>query len=102
MGEQLFKTIQKAMAVLTQKYEARKIYQCCFSEMTPHIHFHLFPRYDWMQEFYDAVHPGIDGVKLFSLVRQKCLLKDNLEKQQSLLDFVGRLKKEFAIGSVTE
>ena len=90
----LFQVTKKVIRILQEKYDAKKIYQCCFSELTPHIHFHLFPRYGWMKDIKEVCVNGvIDGAKLFSFVREKYLVKDDQEKKGELLDFVKEFKK---------
>lgn len=92
----LFQITQKTLALLQQKYNARKIYQCCFSELTPHIHFHLFPRYDWMDDIKKIhINGSIDGIKLFSFIRQKYLVNDDPKIKASLLEFIDDFKKHF-------
>jgi len=90
---QLFQVTQKIISILQNQYQARKIYQCCFSELTPHLHYHLFPRYDWMETIPDIHDNGsIDGVKLFSLIRQHHLVNNDAKIKKELLDFIADFK----------
>lgn len=95
VASQLIKMTKTVVKILQEQHEAKKVYQCCFGELTPHIHFHLFPRYEWMQSIKEICDHGIiDGAKLFSFVRQKYAVNNNQEKQKSLLNFVNAVKKE--------
>ncbi|HCU04845.1 MAG: hypothetical protein A2X77_02210 [Gammaproteobacteria bacterium GWE2_42_36] len=52
-----------------------KIYMCSFNELTPHVHFHLFPRYDWMLDWphIQDANNQIDAVKIFHHARENCI-----------------------------
>ncbi len=61
-----------------------RFYISSFGELTPHVHFHIFPRYDWMLKDPDVYFEGeLDAAKLFCHFRQKLkqyIDKANLEK----------------------
>ena len=92
---QLFRVTQKTLIILQQKYAINKVYQCCFSELTPHLHTHLFPRYEWMKTLNATnVNGAIDAPRLFSFVREHYATHDNNEKKAALLRFVTDFKQQ--------
>ncbi len=72
-----------------------KIYICNFGEQTEHIHFHLFPRYDWMLNIKDAYTEGkFDGAKLFSYMRNKYKTStDQVSSNKKVIEVVDNLRK---------
>lgn len=52
--------------------DIERVYICSFNELCPHLHFHLFPRYNWMLDL-PGIHTDekLDAVKLFSVARQQ-------------------------------
>lgn len=93
-AEQLFKITKHVTAILYEKYGAEKIYQCCFGELVPHLHFHLFPRYRWMKEIKEALVNGcIDGLKLCSFIRENHLVGDDQKKRVGLENYVNDFKE---------
>jgi|GEM_PF-1356023 len=84
-------TIQKLKQILS----VDKIYVCSFCEETEHIHFHLFPRYDWMLNIKEAyTDEKVDAAKLFSNVRNKCKASmDQVSSNEKVVDVVHYLRK---------
>ena len=94
-AQQLCQVTKQVTAILHEKYGAEKIYQCCFGELVPHLHFHLFPRYPWMKEIKETqVNGCIDGLKLCSFIRENYLVGDDQEKRADLKDYVSDFKKQ--------
>jgi diadenosine tetraphosphate (Ap4A) HIT family hydrolase len=65
------------LALITQAIEevvpAQRVYCALFSEQTPAIHFHLFPRTEWLTANYFAAHPReteISGPQLMDWARR--------------------------------
>lgn len=93
-AERLFKVIKRVTAILHERYNAEKVYQCSFGELVPHLHFHLFPRYPWMKEIKEAqVNDCIDGLKLCSLIRENYLVGDDQKKRIALENYVNEFKQ---------
>ena len=65
-----------------------KIYTCSFNELTPHLHFHLFPRYDWMLNWpnIDNEKQQIDAVKIFHHARENCIGYIDPQKMNQLAE----------------
>jgi diadenosine tetraphosphate (Ap4A) HIT family hydrolase len=64
------------LAMVTQAIEGvvqpERVYCALFSEQTPAIHFHLFPRTEWLSDKYFAAHPQnteISGPQLMDWAR---------------------------------
>ncbi|MHB1285494.1 MAG: HIT family protein [Leptospirales bacterium] len=63
---------QKAARAIQALPDVRKVYLSSFGEVCPHLHFHLFPRTDWMLEDASSWTDGeIDGPRIFDLYRKK-------------------------------
>lgn len=84
-------TIQKLKKILS----IEKVYICSFCEETEHIHFHLFPRYDWMLNIREAYTDGkVDAAKLFSNVRNKYKTSmDQISSNEKVIEVVDYLRK---------
>jgi len=84
-------TIQKLKQILS----VDKVYICSFCEETEHIHFHLFPRYDWMLNIKDAYVEGkFDGAKLFSYIRNEYKTStDQVSSNEKVIKVVDTLRK---------
>lgn len=92
-GTSIFKMTARIDHVLKEHYQVIKLYLCCFSELTPHLHFHLFPRYSWMDTINEAqTEYGIDGSALFSYVREHYQIQGTEANIASLQQFVRGFK----------
>jgi len=66
----------KTLAACTHAIETvvhpRRVYCALFAEETRSVHFHLFPRTDWLLASYSRVHPhdaDVSGPRLFDWAR---------------------------------
>jgi diadenosine tetraphosphate (Ap4A) HIT family hydrolase len=61
MNSAALASLGPTLALITRTIEevvaARRVYCALFSEETPAIHFHLFPRTEWLTARYFATHP---------------------------------------------
>lgn len=92
----LFQLTARVTKILETDYHAKKIYHCCFSELTPHLHFHLFPRYDGMEKLAGVQNEKcIDGPALFTYVRTHHLVSNDEQKSQ-LKKFAKELRNKMS------
>lgn len=70
---ELFNGLAVAERALTTLFSPEKIYLMRFSELSPEVHFHIFPRYAAMTDLYleESNEPVIDGPNFFSWARKK-------------------------------
>lgn len=70
----LAKVLRAVCAAVQSLDGVEKVYVASFGEDTGHVHFHIFPRYQWMlAEPAEEIFTGekLDGAKLFSYMRKK-------------------------------
>lgn len=98
-AQELFQITKKVSMLLIEKLSAEKVYQCCFSELTPHLHFHLFPRYSWMKNIAEVkINGGIDGPKLFTFIRENFIFPAASDKKILLEKSVNEFRSWFHSG----
>ena len=77
MNSAALASLGPTLAVLTAAIEAvtqpQRVYCALFSEETSAVHFHLFPRTEWLTAKYFAAHPHhteVSGPRLMDWARQ--------------------------------
>jgi len=77
MNHAALKLFGPALAMTTAAIEAlvrpQRVYCALFSEETRAVHFHVFPRTEWLTAKYFAAHPdetGISGPRLMDWARR--------------------------------
>ncbi|WP_196601431.1 HIT family protein [Pectinatus frisingensis] len=66
--------LKEVVAILQQIPDVEKVYILNLAEETSHFHFHIFPRYCWMLDSFNAElfsDGKLDGAKLFSYYRRE-------------------------------
>jgi len=88
--------MKRACAAIKTIDGVERIYICSYCEETPHIHFHLFPRYHCMlSEAYPIyTHNKLDSPKLFNYFREKHQISPEVMAQDSkILMVVDRVRQ---------
>jgi len=77
MNPAVLTTLGPTLAMITSAIEAvvrpQRVYCALFSEQTRAVHFHIFPRTQWLTSHYFAAHPHeteISGPRLMDWARQ--------------------------------
>lgn len=66
-------TLATATRVIEEIVRPERVYCLLFAEETRSVHFHLFPRADWLLSRYARAHPGdpgVSGPRLLDWARQ--------------------------------
>lgn len=74
--------ISKSVAVIEHAVQADRVYTLSFCEVDRQLHFHLFPRTDWLKEAYqfatETDSEPVNGALLFEWSRQQYLKQADL------------------------
>lgn len=91
-----FGVITQAITGLVNEIpDVGKVYIASFCEESSHIHFHIFPRYNWIVSQgheYIVTEGRLDGAKLLSWARQQYKTSSVYMSDPSILEVVTRLK----------
>ena len=80
--------------ILTGLDGVERMYIVSLGEETRHVHFHLFPRYEWMLKKPYWNQSKIDAAELFSQVRKKLQVNRQDMEDDSILEIVNHVKCE--------
>lgn len=86
--------IGHTVEALRATVEPERVYVCAFGEQAPALHFHLFPRYEWMADLCGAGLGSIDGPALLSLIRwERACRPHDWSDAPAVLDIVQEVRR---------
>lgn len=88
---------KRAIAAIKTIEGVDRVYVCSFCEETPHIHYHLFPRYHWMsdEKFPVRVTQKVDAPTLFNYFRLNYREQpEHLRHYSKILETAAHLQSE--------
>jgi diadenosine tetraphosphate (Ap4A) HIT family hydrolase len=88
--EQLAALLPRVLRAVEAAVSPERIYVRMFGESKSALHFHIFPRMDWMQELISEKlsesEPTLDGAALFSRVRRLLSRPSDLEREEPRME----------------